>query len=298
MKKLFILCFCILCCYSLIAQRVSENIAEERKAGELLSTDPLIGGKLHYKAVPFALKKGMGAIFFMQSTAFTPLVFLMTAQGKEFGTPRSNPVKDEQEAIVSFIAAADTSFYIVLTSAQENRTGIFTYGYRLLQPDQMIFKKDFNGCQKIEYLINQWQLNWELIPSTKEFYTDNDDPLDSYEYKATDHTLAGVSKAKIMGEYVEKMYGSRDTSDIMAKFHYSKFSNLAEGCINLKTAIWSTQTEKKETKIGAVTITQNITHFFLKGAKPDEAKKSFKIIHSVPWPIVGNYGVEVLLIFN
>ncbi len=301
MKKIIaLLITCLPYCYSSAqlteAQKVGKiNITGDNKSGELLLTDPLIGGKLYFKTSPVTLKKGMGAVFFMESTVFPPLIFLMTPQGATFGTPGSKNIKDGQEAAVSYTADADTSFYVVFASAQENKTGPFTYSYRILNPDQMIFKKDFNACKKIDYLINQWQLYWELIPTTKEFY-EGDDLLGPYEYRATDHTLAGVNKAKIMGGYVEKIYTGRDTVSVMAKFNYTKFCDIIEACIS--PATWNTQIEKKETKTGLVTTTHYITHFFLKGAKPDEAKKSFKIVHKVPWPVSENFEVEVLLIFN
>jgi hypothetical protein len=268
------------------AQRVGKlNITTENKTGELLATDPLIGGKLYYKAAPISLKKGMGAVFFMQSNAFIPLIFLLTPQGKEFGTPGSRASKEGQEATISFIADSDTSFYVMLTSGQENKTGSFTYGFRILNPDQMIFNKNFNACQKIDYLINHWQLNWELISTTKE----------SDEYKATAHTLAGEGSATITGGYQEKIYTGTDTSSAMAKFHYDKFCGIVEACIS--PAVWITQAEKKETT-GLISTTHYITHFFLKGAKPDEAKKSFKMIRKLQWTVLGNAEVEVLLIFN
>jgi len=115
------------------AQPDKTGTVVENMEGELSLSDPL-NGKQYYKAIPFSLKKGEAVLFTMKSSAFKPHILLGTnlaiiamGQINESGT----------ESKATFLAPADTAFYIVFTSIEENKTGKFSYGYNLLGAAQV-----------------------------------------------------------------------------------------------------------------------------------------------------------------
>ncbi len=148
----------------------------------MLTTNPKFSDDKHYyKKMPFDLKAGQGIVFFMQCTAFTPLVVLMGKNGINFGTQRELKTgKDTKakEARVAFIGQteslpgskwlipADSSFLVIFTSVEENATGKFSFGFKLIDSAQMNYSEDNSFCDRLNYLINHWQAEWDLMPES------------------------------------------------------------------------------------------------------------------------------------
>src|SRR5438034_886556 len=143
MKKLFLLFFSLLLLSPAIpAQTVRLGVAQQGSKGELASTDP-VNGKQHFKTWPVPLKKGWGVVFFMQSSSFTPFTVLANSEGDFFGEKNLKDIPGGKEARVSFKAPADTSVTVIFSSAEDNKTGSFSFGYRILDSSQMQFNENY-----------------------------------------------------------------------------------------------------------------------------------------------------------
>jgi hypothetical protein len=210
MNRSVILCIFsfLICCFEVKAQSVKIGIASESQNGELKSTDPL-NGKQHYTGFPVTLKKGMGAIFFIQSKDFAPIVGLSSlTEQKYFGLPYFK-IKDNKiiESRIAFTAPADTSFYVLLSSVEENKTGAFTYGYYMLDSSQMSFNENFSTCDRLAYLFNHWQLNWELIKVNEQVNFNKNGLTISRENNFTKNTFEkGKAATFTKGHYEEIIF--------------------------------------------------------------------------------------------
>lgn len=285
-KELFLLLVTLLfvCCLPAYAQIAGENVESE-----LLSTDQS-NGKLYYKVIPFALKKGQKALFFIKSTVFKPNIFLSTQTGQLI---RSGSINEKtKEVQVSFAPSSDTSFLIILTSAEENKTGKFSSGYKVLDSLQTVYKEESSFCERFAYLFNQWQLEWEFIPGTKEMHYDDDEPEASYEYWAVSNKLINKSSAMIVNDYQEKLYSELIIYNTEADNFYQKTINDIKSCLDLSA--WNIETEERDSK-GLVANTHfHITHFIAKGSGRNDHLRSFKIVFKSGFL----EGHEVTLVFN
>lgn len=115
------------------AQSDKTGTVVENLEGELLLSDPL-NGKQYYKVIPFSMKKGDAVLFKMKSNAFIPHILFATNQAF---IVMGQINESRTESKVTFLAPADTSFFVVFTSMEENKTGKYSYDYHLLSADQV-----------------------------------------------------------------------------------------------------------------------------------------------------------------
>ncbi len=270
------------------SQKVKLEMVGETISLQLASTDP-VNEKHYYKTVPISMKKDEVVVFVMTSKDFTPISALYTAKGGLIKTAElKNSTKDGREAVVSFIADRDTSFILYLSSTEENKTGSFLYTYKVPSPEQLVFSSDYTFCDRLNYLINHWQLYWEMIgregnPFASLLITDEtDDPPRKIE---TNQTLVPGNKADITYGYTEKLY--EDPADVALLItdtdkkyanelktelmsQYNKFCRDILACLDKN--MWGVEKEEAHT-----IFTDEATHFILKGAVKNEPLKNFRV---------------------
>ena len=306
------------------------GIKGKKSEGELLTTNPkFLNVSRYYKDMPFDLKAGQGIVFFMQTTAFTPLVVLIGKDGKTFGTQRelkTEKDKKEKEARVAFIAhnrydfdslsfyAADSSFRVFFTSVEENATGKFTYGYKLIDAAQMTYDSDSAFfCQRLSFLINHWQADWDIIPeSTWSSYTPNTSsvtdlcllPAMSFKtFNRSGNRWGDLSRYSDDGKgtYSETLYSSPDANDRL-KF-FTKIVGDIKQCLDEKSWVFEEGTQhqygdvwenfKYVTKM-IVKDAWLVSYFYRRGAIKDQKLASFKIMIGLE----KKDAKDVVLIFN
>ena len=264
-------------------------------SSNLLSTDNKTQDR-HYKELPITLKKGMGVVFYMEANAFKPYLILYSpGDGKSFGVPKIANENNWNRISISFTTPADTTFYLIFSSREINAIGKFYYEYSILDASQMTFSNDFSLCQKLGYLIAQWQAKWELLPTSVANHIDTEDPLSSYEYRTTNNTLIKGSSTEIKYKYKEILFSSKEfLSDIE---FYDKICKDIAACLDKN---WESESEEIVEKISAYsddTKHYSVTHFFIKGAE-GRPYKSFKVLTN-PDPGAGFITpFEVHLVFN
>lgn len=285
-----------LCSLMAAAQTSVPGIKTGIDSSSLLSTDNRNNNR-YYKELPIQLKKGMGAVFYMESNAFKPyLIFFSTGDGKSFGVPHITKEKNGDRITISFTAPADTSFFLIFSSYEETVTGKFYYGYSILDSAQMAFSNDFTLCQRLHYLLNQWQANWELLPTTTGHHIDSEDPEMSYDYRMTSNTLIRGANTEIDARYKEvlfstKEYGANDD-------FYKKICKDIMACLDASQ--WESQSVVEEEKISVYsneTRGKIVTHFYIKGAK-GLPFKSFDVILNIDFTNILLKPYEVHLVFN
>lgn len=276
------------------AQSVNIGARGESKESELLASDPYSDNR-YYKARTFSLKKGQGAVFTMKSTDFKPFIVLAAKAGS------SVLGKLDESGLVSRIscmAESDTTFYLVHTSAEENKTGKYTYDYKILEADQLYFSDDFSGCDRLYYLINQWFMDWELIPQ----YTikqDNPNDLSAPVMEAikTKRTYQKSSEGVINNGYEEILFAiPKDTNDVCRQY-YDRICNEIKACLNPRE--WIFESESKSANPLFV-FDSEITTFTLQ--EGDKKYPCFRIIFKKPvltslYKTTPDYYYQVLLRF-
>ena len=256
---------------------------------QLVSTDP-VNEKHYYKTVPVSMKKDEAVVFVMTSKDFTPISALYTVKGELIKTAElKDSTKDGKEAVVSFKAYRDTSFILYLSSTEENKTGNFLYTYKVPSAEQMIFRQDYSFCDRLNYLINHWQLYWEMIGREVNLFSNlliTDDPIDDPPRKiVTTQTLVKGNKADITYGYTEKLYA--DPTDVVLLItdtdkkyaneiktelmsQYNKFCRDILACLDKN--IWRVEEEEVHT-----ISKDEATHFILKGAAKNQPLKSYTV---------------------
>lgn len=327
MKKLFILClFIISFCFSALhAQKVNLGIKGKKSEGELLTTNPKFSNvSRYYKNIPFDLKAGQGIVFFMQTTAFTPVVLLLGKDGKAFGTQRELKTEKDtkaKEARVAFIAQteyfpgskmlipADSSFQVIFTSLEDNATGKFSFGFKLIDSAQMDYSGDNSFCDRLNYLINHWQTEWDLIPEsawTPVAHPGNFTKFTLMPDKTGSSLTTGTgwieSTITIMAEkvsYYERMFQSSTDKGKGSAF-YEQVVNDIKQCLGDKNWVFESGSEvKQEQNYNSIlNYARHISYFNMKGASKDQPKASFKIIWNAPLKPNEAFPYEVLLIFK
>lgn len=303
------------CCITTQAQPVKLGIKGQKSEAELLTTGPKFNdANRYFKNVPFTLKAGQGIVFIMQSTAFTPLVFLTGRDGKAFGTQRVFETDNAKEARVSFIAQknlyggpkldipvpADSSFQVVFTSQEDNATGKFTYGFKLIDSSQMVFD-DNSFCSRLYYLINHWQAGWDILPESIMNPVPNSGISNFCLLPSKE--LFSNRYASISRDFRDKERPYRDTkrsykeillssSSAEASEFYTKMTDDIKNCLGEKN--WTFETEVKLDN--SLHKTEHISYFYTKGATKDQRQASFKIVRTVPMNDV--YKNEILLVFD
>ena len=310
MKRLFIHCLSLVSFFSINAQLPKLGIKGKHSESELLSTDLKFSNtNRYYHAIPFTLKAGEAVVFYMQSNSFTPLVTLISTDRKYFGTFKALETKNGKEARVAFIAQRelypdskifsphDTSFQVVFTSNEENITGKYSFGYKLIDSSQMIYHESSSFCARLYYLINQWAADWDLIPESMFNPVPHPGKITKFVlvpdiYGSSLYTGTGAIGPSIMDDkasYSEIMYSS--STDRGQDFFVKMVKDIKE-CLGETNWVFETETkDDDEAK-------REIQYFYLKGGAKDQPHQSFKVIWSRPFEINALYKYEVQLIFN
>ncbi|MBC7778391.1 MAG: hypothetical protein H7246_23365 [Phycisphaerae bacterium] len=256
------------------AQSVNIGARGESRESELLQSDPYSDNR-YYKARTFSLKKGQGVLFTMKSTEFKPFIVLAAGVGS------SVPGKLDESGLVSriaYIAESDTTFYLVHTSAEENKTGKYSFDYKILEAPQLYFDDNFSNCDRLYYLINQWFMDWELIPQHTEKHADINDPKAALiESITTKITYKKFNEAIINNGYEEVLYSAPIDSNGASRQYYDNIRNEITKCLSPGEWVFTSEFKKSNP---LYVFDSDITTFILR----EEGKKypCFKIILKKP----------------
>jgi len=259
----------------------------------------------------FSVKAGSGKVFIMQSAAFTPRIVMTDKAGKLIGSYH-NPEKGKgQEATVALNAfngmnypkffPEDITFSVFFTSGEQNATGKYNFGYLMLDSLQMIYDENGPLCNRLVYLINQWQAGWNIIPATKS------NPKPRYSY----FTECGLIPKKpksladnlaVVGHFREylldktKSYAETILESVTdnGSAVYDKLTGEIKQCLGDND--WVFKTEVTEDKLLDNKIF--ISSFQLKGTAKDQERTILRISRVVPKNVSEFNQYKVLLNFN
>lgn len=314
MKKNIIYYFLIslLFCSVTYAQKVKLGPVSENAAGELLTTDAVNKIKsTFYKSMSFSIKAGSGIVFVMKSAAFTPRIVMTDKAGKTIGTYHNPEKGKSQEATVALnafsmsnypkIFPADTTFAIYFTSAEQNATGKYNFGYIMLDSSQMVYDENGPICNRLIYLINQWQAGWSVIPALKRdrqphnsYYTECGLMPKKPKDLAVNTAVVGRFKEGLLDKtksYEEIIFESITDNGSAV---YDKVIGEIKQCLGDKDWVFKTEvTEDKE--LGNKIF---ISSFQIKGASTNQERTVLSISRVVPKYVSGLTQYKVLVHFN
>ena len=290
MKKSLVSILSILVFYITYAQvRIGYN--ENNAEGELLQTDPL-AGQQYYKSYSFKMKKGDGVVFTMNSEAFEPHIILATDNSDIIAEAKVRGKSSEAKLV--FIAPADTSFNVVFTSVKDKKTGKFNINFKMLEASQMIFNDNFSICDRLAFLINHWQLEWELMPG-KTSNTSDELYLKWWPnlYFNTTNTLQKGGKTEVRTYYTELLFTKENDQGNEAEKFYEQLGKTLAACLD-KTE-WRMEKEPAETYFLKPDIENAHTYFIMKGGEKGQNQKSIDIMLTTPKEKkLGNYSTVKL----
>lgn len=293
MKKSFISIFLILFFYTIAHTQVRIGYETENAEGELLQTDSLAGLQ-YYKAYYFTMKKGEGILFTMSSDAFKPHIILATANSDIIAVAKERGKQSESKLV--FIAPADTSFYVIFTSVEDKKTGKFKMSRKTLDASQMKINDNFSICDRFSFLINHWQLEWELMPgkisnTSDELYKQWWPNL----YFNTTNALQKGDEAEVKTFYTETLFTKENDRGNEAEKFYEHISKTLTTCLD--TAMWRVEKEPLSTYWLKNDIETAHIYFIMKGGERGQKQKSIDIMLTIPKQKAGNYS-KVQLFFN
>jgi hypothetical protein len=261
--------------------------------------------------MPYTLKAGQGIVFYMQSSAFTPSILMTGKDGTQIGAydvPEKGKGREATVALTAFhkryphYFPVDTTVYIYFSSIEENATGKFNYGYVLLDSSQMLYDEKGPLCNRLIYLINQWQAGWCVIPVLRPSF----DPRGGGKHGSTNYTLLAdqsgsalsVRWGNFTGHTLDRTSSYDETLLISATDNgaafYQKLIAEIKQCLGDKD--WSFRTETKEDKDLKEKYTINF--FQIKGSAKDQARTQFILVRVVPEKPDEYKPYEVVLLFN
>lgn len=260
----------ILVSIGLSAQNDASWPEEYESMGSLDTTDFAFATGQYYKFTDISLKAGEGVFLYMLANAFEPAIYsadfamlnLRIGSITEFGT-------DLHLAYLPVIAKNDTIIQVVYSSVEKSVTGDFAYGFRKLSSSQMKFDTMSSYCEKLNFLINNWQCWWELV-SPEDFY-----PTWGFPYKTSNISL--VYKGSVfmrmdgLTSYNEILF--MNNSSALAK---SKYDEIIENTINcVSDEKWDIITLDSE--FNTDVNFSRITRFTLKGMAAGQILATFEI---------------------
>jgi hypothetical protein len=180
---------------------------------------------------------------------------------------------------------------------EDNATGKFVYGYKLIDSLQMVYHESYSFCDRLYFLINHWLANWDLIPESVF------NPFPS-QYNLTKCTLmpdttgsslitgTGVFGTHITDKkvsYSEVMFQS--TTEYGEAFYGQVVKNIDE-C--LRETKWDFESEE----INDDKYTRYISHFYKNGVSRDKPHTSINVTWKKPYKADIIHQYEVVLEFN
>lgn len=224
-----------------LAQSANLGAVGTSRESELTTSDSYSDSR-YYEARTFSLKKGQGVLFTMQSSDFKPFIVLAAKAGS------SVQGKLDGSGLVcriAYLAESDTTFYLVHTSAEENKTGKFSYDFKILDAPQMYFSEDFSSCDRLYYLINQWFMDFALIPQKTVMVHDLYLPKDSLkEVIKTNVTFQPSNEGIINNGYEEVLFSiPKDSAGVSRQFYDRICSDIKE-CLNNREWIFESESKK------------------------------------------------------
>ncbi len=165
----------IFCCYSLINWLIDTKSLQGQKVllgaetiennGKLENTDAMLDQTRYYKNTKVDLKAGEGIFLYMLASEFEPQILTIDTMLAEWKSGSNEEYGlDAYLSFISVVAIRDTSFHVIYSSLDTFITGNFVFGGRKLKAEQMVYNVSADYCNRLTYLINNWQCYWQLIP--------------------------------------------------------------------------------------------------------------------------------------
>jgi hypothetical protein len=299
----------MLSCHSAKAQKVQLGTSSEHAKGELKAADPVMD-KRHYGSLTLTIKAGSGILLYMHATGFTPSIFVFGTNNEPAGYSSNPKAGEGSEAYVAINAfekrsftfyPRDTAINIFFTSAEEGATGKFDYGFYLLDSMQMVYKQKGSTCDRISYLINQWQAWWLLIPHSIDYESPRGymSLVDRCFYPVKDYNKGlgsgyigiGERLGELRSTYTETIFNSMTNNG--AKFYDSVVAEI-KTCLGKEQWEYATTTEEPSRLVSEKKV---ITTFHVKGAGKNDIRSTFALTRIIPNKVDDQNPYKVLLIF-
>lgn len=260
---------CIVFFDNMDAQQVSLGPETMESQDELVATDALLDKTRYYKNTQIDLKAGEGIFLYMITEDFEPQLFTLTisltdwvlGEVEDYGL-------DFYISYTAVVAERDTSFHVVYTSVDDFEIGEFIYGAKKMTAEQMQYNVAADFCNRLTYLINNWQCYWQLIPI-------HNDIEDIWVIEKTNNTLmnngTGFMDEYGISDYYETIYSGQDSKK--AKDQYDELVLKTTQCLKPEQWDIKSQTIPEEDSDAIV----HSTDFTVKGGIVNQEINSFTI---------------------
>ena len=243
---------------------------EFESANKLDITDVTFESGQFYKLSDITLKAGEGVFLYMMASTFVPQLYTTDVAQQNWGFGKNSEFGTEiNVSYLPVIAKNDTVINVVYSSVDKSVTGDFAYGFRKLSPAQMQFDTMNSYCDKLTFLINNWQCWWELV-SLEDFY-----PTWGHPNKTSDISLVYKGSVFMRRDYLTSyseilLIGNNIT---IAKDYYDEIIANTISC--LSPAEWDITTS--QTNLVEGVNKSQTTQFTIKGSEFGQITRSFEI---------------------
>ncbi len=243
------------------SQNITLGFNMQENNGELLSNDPTFDDGRHYKNLTFSMKAGESVLLYMVAATFNPAIYAVDTNMQNWVLGHNETLNGNYASVLWFQADRDTSFFVVYSSATTGQSGNFIYGFRNLKSDQQDYTKAASNCDRLYYLINNWQLFMGFLASPTGETTGLRDCVTTYIPGDT----ATISN---MSSYNEYLYVGVDGEKA-----YTQYVTEINSCMNAEQ--WNIS---EESFLEEITGTSYLTTFFtVPNAINGQALNSFSI---------------------
>lgn len=245
-------------------QVITQGFNMQEEQGALESTDPVFSDGRHYRNLTFTMKAGESAMLYMIASSFEPYIYTVDSNMQGWVTGTNEIVNYNYASVIWFTATRDTSFYIVYTSAYPGQTGTFIYGFRNVTEVQQQYANASNSCDRLNYMLNNWQLFNGFFPTAYTNDTGNRITRNTWKPGATAIILN-------MTNYRERVYTGDTEANLTG---YDAVVTEIQSCINKEQ--WDVTTDSYVDDITGTVV--NTTYFTVKGANQGQALNSFAVV--------------------
>lgn len=243
------------------SQNITLGFNMQENNGELLSNDPTFDDGRHYKNLTFTMKAGESVLLYMVAATFNPAIYAVDTNMQNWVLGHNETLNGNYASVLWIKSDRDTSFFVVYSSATTGQSGNFIYGYRNVQANQQDFTKATTNCDRLYYLINNWQLFMGFLASPSGETTGLRDCITTYVPGDT----ATISN---MSSYNEYLYIGIDGEQA-----YTQYVAEIKSCMDANQ--WNIT---EESFLEEITGTSYLTTFFtVPGAVNGQALNSFSI---------------------
>ncbi len=253
---------------AIYAQNIALGFNMQEESSMLTTQDAKFDDGRYYKNLTYSMKAGESTMFYMIAAQFEPMIYTIDTMLQTWSAGRNEMLNFNLGSVQWITAKRDTTFYVVYSSAYAATTGEFIYGIRTVTGAQQNYAAATSSCDRLNYVINNWQLFNGFFPPAEGDYGNA---------RATQNTwMPGrIGTISNMSSYTETLFKG-DTE--ATEDRYRTLVQEIKNCLNSDQ--WVSREEIYDDTLVTFS-TYTTTYFTVNGASEKQAFNSMALVRVV-----------------